>query len=377
MINHKHTPTRMLAVLLIVTAVLANVLGSDTSQATLASRPPSHAASLQQPTLSPTGLEQPSSGGATNLTFRPPLDTDDASELVDQVGSALVDISAQLESGQTSFGTGIVLDSSGLVLTNYHVIAYSDSVRATDLGNSRDYQAFVVGVAPDQDIALIQLRGASRLRTAALGDSDTVRVGDQVVSIGNADGVTGGRPSVGIGPVTRLRQTIDSTTDNDAEPLTGLIEARSHVRPGDSGGAMVNTDGEVIGVTVAYVMSDNKRPTGIGYAIPINEEGHDMPIPSSTRPRPATRHPRSATGRATSGPPRASRRRGGNFSEPSLSRRARRSIPQPHLRTRPPSRQRGPGIGPASSPRPRHLSRRCCPLIRYQRRTDSGLCRVS
>ena len=51
----------------------------------------------------------------------------------------------------------------------------------------------------------------------------------------------------------------------------GLIEARSHVRPGDSGGAMVNTDGEVIGVTVAYVMSGNKKPTGIGYAIPINQ----------------------------------------------------------------------------------------------------------
>jgi S1-C subfamily serine protease len=97
-----------------------------------------------------------------------------------------------------------------------------------------------------------------------------VRVYDEVVSVGNAGGR--GYLSAAAGPVLRLGSSIGSVTDSAQDtPLTGLIQARSGIRPGESGGAMLNTRGQVIGINVAYAMTRGKRsPSGVGYAIPIN-----------------------------------------------------------------------------------------------------------
>jgi S1-C subfamily serine protease len=127
----------------------------------------------------------------------------------------------------------------------------------------RLYAAKIVGVDQAHDIAVLQLDGATQLHTVHLGGR--VAIGDVVASIGNA----GGRelPSLGAGHVVALAQRITSTTGR--APLTGLIEARNGVEPGESGGPLVTTDGLVVGVTVATQLSDEGTPNGYGYAIPI------------------------------------------------------------------------------------------------------------
>jgi S1-C subfamily serine protease len=203
-----------------------------------------------------------------------PLTHEDAVELQRTVGPTLVDVTAELTSQNAiGSGTGIVLTSDGEILTNNHVIRGASSVRVTDIGNGRTYPATVIGYDPKHDIAVLQARGAFGLHTAKLGNSDTVQVGDQVAAIGNAGGV-GGKPSVATGPVTDLNRTIKSSDEltGGVERLNGLIEAKADIQPGDSGGPMVNTSGEVIGVDVAAsVDSRNDTPNGTGFAIPIND----------------------------------------------------------------------------------------------------------
>jgi S1-C subfamily serine protease len=202
-----------------------------------------------------------------------PLTSEDAAALQRAVGPGLVNITASLPAQHAvGAGTGIVLESSGVVLTNNHVIRGASSIKVTSVGNGRSYAASVIGYNSRQDIAVLRLRGASGLRTATIGDSDSVEVGDQVAAIGNAGGI-GGRPSVATGPVTDVDRTITTTDDMTGrrERLTGLIEANARVEPGDSGGPMVNTRGEVIGVDVAAsVDARSQQPDGTGFAIPIN-----------------------------------------------------------------------------------------------------------
>jgi S1-C subfamily serine protease len=210
---------------------------------------------------------------AAPVQNRTPLTTDQASALRRQVSPGLVDVTAELPSQNAiGAGTGIVLSSSGEVLTNNHVIAGAASLKVTDIGTGRSYPATVIGYDQVHDIALLRMRGASGLRTATLGDSETVRVGDQVAAIGNAGGL-GGRPSVATGPVTALGRSITTSDEltGQAEHLTGLIEADADIRPGDSGGPMVDRTGRVVGVDVAAsVDTRSQKPDGTGFAIPIN-----------------------------------------------------------------------------------------------------------
>jgi S1-C subfamily serine protease len=248
-------PRRALAALLILAALL--MLTIQTSGAIPTSPDLTHSASAQL--------------GAAPLSAEPTTVAPELTGVISRVTRGIVDITANLGSGHLSMGTGIVLSSDGLVLTNYHVIAHSEQLSVDDLADGNTYRATVIGADTTHDIALIRMRHASRLHTAELGDSDTVHTGDIVASIGNAYGL--GRPTVGIGPVTHLHRRIASTTDadSDAPALTGLIQARSNIQPGESGGPMVNQRGEVIGVNVAYVRTPGTgEPTGTGYAIPIN-----------------------------------------------------------------------------------------------------------
>ncbi|MBJ7291470.1 MAG: trypsin-like peptidase domain-containing protein, partial [Williamsia sp.] len=137
-------------------------------------------------------------------------------------------------------GTGIVLSSTGEVLTNNHVISGATSITATDLGNGRTYPATVVGYDRKSDVAVVKLTGASGLTTAPLGDSDAVKVGDAIVGVGNAGG-GGGNPTAAPGRVTDLDQSITASDEStgSAEQLTGLIQIAANIQPGDSGGPLV------------------------------------------------------------------------------------------------------------------------------------------
>lgn len=201
-----------------------------------------------------------------------PISRTDVSAVAAKVAPALVDINTTLGFQQASAaGTGIVLTSSGVVLTNNHVIDGATAISVTDVGNGRTYDASVVGYDRTHDIAVLTLQGASGLTTASIGGSGDLAVGDQVLAIGNAGG-TGGAPSVAAGAVTALNQSITATNDSDgsSERLTGLIQVDANVQPGDSGGPLVDSRGTVVGVdTAASKGFQMQAGTGAGFAIPI------------------------------------------------------------------------------------------------------------
>ena len=174
-------------------------------------------------------------------------------------------------------GTGIVLTSNGEILTNNHVIDGATKITVTDLGDHRSYSGTVVGYDSTHDIAVVQLKGASGLQTANLGDSSKAKVGQPVVAIGNAGG-TGGTPTSAGGSITALNQSITASNDLDgtSEQLSGLIETNADVQSGDSGGALVDSSGRVLGMDTAALGGFSLQPSGQasgnqGYAIPINQ----------------------------------------------------------------------------------------------------------
>jgi S1-C subfamily serine protease len=194
------------------------------------------------------------------------------------VDPGLVDIDTTLGYQQEeAAGTGIVLTSTGEVVTNNHVIDGATTISVTDVGNGKTYSASVVGYNRTKDIAVLQLHGASGLNTATIGNSSSVSVGEDIVGIGNAGG-TGGTPSAAGGTVTALNQSITASDEGDAtsEQLTELIETNADIQPGDSGGSLVDTSGDVLGIDTAAsagfsFQSSGQSSGNQGYAIPINE----------------------------------------------------------------------------------------------------------
>lgn len=196
-----------------------------------------------------------------------------ATAIARRVDPALVDINVTLgyQDGRAA-ATGIVLTSSGLVLTNNHVVSGATAISATDVGNGRTYTATVVGYDRTNDIAVIQLQGASALTTATLGDSSTVAVGDAVVAIGNAGG-TGGTPTAAAGSIVALDQQIVASDETSATPeqLTGLFQTDAAIQPGDSGGPLVDSSGRVIGIDTAASSHYSFQSTQTeGFAAPID-----------------------------------------------------------------------------------------------------------
>src|SRR3954463_13410964 len=152
--------------------------------------------------------------------------------------------------GGAAAGTGMVLTSSGRVLTNNHVIAGATSVRVSVPKTGHTYTAHVVGYDVPDDVAVLQLDKASGLTTVTRESSSAVAVGDTVTAVGNAGG-TGTIATAG-GKVTRVRRTITVRDDHGRleklEKLADLIETSTHVEPGDSGGALLNSGGRVVGM---------------------------------------------------------------------------------------------------------------------------------
>jgi S1-C subfamily serine protease len=196
------------------------------------------------------------------------------SAIASKVDPGLVDVNSTFAYQEAAgAGTGMVLSSNGIVLTNNHVINGATSIRVTDIGNGRTYPATVIGYDKAKDVAVLQLQGASGLRTVSLGNSASARPGLPVVAIGNAGGV-GGAPSTAGGSITALDQSITASDSLDgvAEHLTGMIQTNADIVPGDSGGPLVDTSGQVLGMDTAAA-SGNQLQAAIsqGYAIPINE----------------------------------------------------------------------------------------------------------
>lgn len=188
-----------------------------------------------------------------------------------QVG--VVDITTTLNYGQgKAAGTGIVLSSNGEILTNNHVVEGSTAITVTVVSTGKSYTATVVGTDPSDDVSVLQLKNASGLATAKLGNSDSVAVGDAVTAVGNAGG-KGGTPTAASGTVTALNQSLTASDANgsNAERLTGMIQINAAIEAGDSGGPLYNSAGSVIGIDTAASSSSGRYSSAAitGFAIPI------------------------------------------------------------------------------------------------------------
>jgi S1-C subfamily serine protease len=202
-------------------------------------------------------------GGAT---------TSEADAVASKVRPGVVDVNTELAyMNATAAGTGMVLTANGQVLTNNHVIEGATKITATIVDTGKTYTATVVGTDASDDIALLQLKDASGLDTVPVGDSSTVRVGDQVVALGNAGGV-GGTPSVKTGTVRAIGQsvTIGNTAGGGFQTLDNLIMTTAPLQSGDSGGPLADAGGRVIGIDTAASLGNRYRSgEGVGFAIPI------------------------------------------------------------------------------------------------------------
>jgi S1-C subfamily serine protease len=174
-------------------------------------------------------------------------------------------------SSEAAAGTGMVINSDGPVLTNTHVIENSTKITATVTTTGKTYPATVVGYDETGDVALIRLQGATGLHTVPIGNSALAKTGEPVVALGNAEG-TGAIIPAG-GQVTGLDKTItasDEAAADDSETLHGMIQVNAGIVPGDSGGPLNNSAGQVIGMDTAGDSTSTGQQQPEGFAIPID-----------------------------------------------------------------------------------------------------------
>jgi putative serine protease PepD len=174
--------------------------------------------------------------------------------------------------GQEAEGSGIILGSDGVILTNNHVVAAAGAAASitVQFSNGQTAAATVVGTDPATDLAVIKAQGVSGLEAATLGDSSSLQVGDTVLAIGSPLGLEG---SVTEGIVSALDRTITVAGDNHtSETLQDAIQTDAAINPGNSGGPLVNSAGQVVGITTANasVSGQSSGSIGVGFAIPID-----------------------------------------------------------------------------------------------------------
>lgn len=247
----------------VVAAIILATGGGVAAGYALAGFIRSHGASVAQvQTVQP--IKQGSSGGA-NL---------DLNGVTRKVSPAVVDINTIIETANgtaEAAGTGLIITSSGDILTNNHVIEGSVTVRVTIQGRSGTVPATVLGVDPSDDLAVIHVN-LTGLPTVTMADSSQLQVGDTVYALGNALG-RGGAPRVTQGSVTALDQSITASDNGaQAEQLTGMIESDAEISPGDSGGALANSAGQVVGIiTAGQAQGFRSNSTTIAFAIPSSK----------------------------------------------------------------------------------------------------------
>lgn len=179
--------------------------------------------------------------------------------------------STPCDTGQTQLqavggGSGFIISSDGLILTNKHVVSDTGAQYSVLTNDGKTYKATVLARDPDQDLAVLKI-DATNLPTVTLGDSDSLQLGQTAIAIGNALGQFSNTVSVGV--VSGLGRTVTaSAPDTGAEEtITGVIQTDAAINPGNSGGPLLDLRGDVIGIDTA-VASDAQN---IGFAIPINE----------------------------------------------------------------------------------------------------------
>jgi S1-C subfamily serine protease len=167
---------------------------------------------------------------------------------------------------QRSLGSGFVIDKAGYIVTNYHVVGNAHSVHVS-FSNNDSMKAEVIGKDPATDVALLKVQASSRaLKPLMFGNSDSVHVGDQVAAIGNPLGLD---RSITLGIVSALHRSL---TSPEGTPIDRVIQTDAALNHGNSGGPLLNAEGEVVGVSSAISTggTGGEGNIGIGFAIPIN-----------------------------------------------------------------------------------------------------------
>jgi len=159
-------------------------------------------------------------------------------------------------------GSGVLVSADGFIVTNNHVIEDSDEIEVT-LNDKREYQAELIGTDPSTDLALIKIDGAS-LPALEFGNSDSLRIGEWVLAIGNPFNL---ESTVTSGIVSAKGRSIDILEGQDR--IESFIQTDAAVNPGNSGGALVNTNGELVGINTA-IITRSGRYEGYSFAVPIN-----------------------------------------------------------------------------------------------------------
>ncbi|MCH0538552.1 trypsin-like peptidase domain-containing protein [Streptomyces sp. MUM 203J] len=220
--------------------------------------------------------------------------------VAEAVSPSIVEIRADGGEGQST-GSGVVITADGEIVTNNHVVSGASRIQVR-LSDGTAYTADVLGTDPDKDLALIKLRGAEGLKAATLGDSDALRVGDEVVAIGSPEGLTG---TVTSGIVSALDRDVTVPRDGEdggsrqgwpfefgGQQFNGdtgsstttyqAIQTDASLNPGNSGGALIDMNGEIIGINSAMYSpagadsGSTAGSVGLGFAIPVDTVKADL-----------------------------------------------------------------------------------------------------
>jgi S1-C subfamily serine protease len=227
-------------------------------------------AAQQGGATSTAAAQQPSRVWQSPGTTQQPPETPDEgmadATAAQEAGLVYINTTVDYGSGKAA-GTGMILTSDGEILTNHHVVEGATSISVQVVSTGKTYEAEVVGYDATHDIAVLQLKDASGLTTVKTDTSGDVQIGDAVTGVGNANG-DGGAASAAAGTVAGLDEsiTVQSATGGAPSRLTGLIKVDADILAGDSGGALYDSDGEVIGINTA---ASSGAINVTGYAVPI------------------------------------------------------------------------------------------------------------
>jgi len=194
------------------------------------------------------------------------------------VSTSLADVAAAVEPSVVSItvqgtdgeveGSGVVLSSDGLILTNNHLVADAGQGGRiqVQLSDGSTATAVVTGTSPGSDLAVLRADGVSGLTAATFGDSDALEVGDTVLAVGSPLGLEG---SVTAGIVSALHRRVDLGDGQSGAAISDAIQTDAPINPGNSGGPIVNTAGEVVGILTANAsLGQDAGSIGVGFAIP-------------------------------------------------------------------------------------------------------------
>jgi S1-C subfamily serine protease len=211
------------------------------------------------------------SGSAASSTTTPsgsqssanvPLTQQEAA--IASVEPAVVELKVTTAQGE-QIGSGVIIDKSGDIVTNNHVVNGAQSI-VTVLNNGSSVQAQLVGTASAHDLAVVRIAPFAHMTVAQIGDSSKLTVGQSVLAIGNPLGIT---ETATQGIVSALNRSV---TESTGTTIGGAIQTDASINPGNSGGALVNLQGQLIGIpTLTAINSESNTPAnGVGFAIPSN-----------------------------------------------------------------------------------------------------------